>query len=186
MDHFPFDDDYVRRLRDGDRFTEEHFSSYFPPSLRIMLRRQGTPSDAIEDVIQDTLFRVLKNVRADKIRDGRTFGKYVKTVCKNTAQEDFRKGRNTDQLGDTDDRPDPDTPQRKFMKRELQGAVRAVLAEMDERDATILDELYLQELDKDEICRRHGIDRNYLRVLLHRAREKFRKLFDDDSFLPPN
>ena len=40
------------------------------------------------------------------------------------------------------------------------------------------------ERNKDELCREQGIDRDYLRVLLHRAKERFRRKYckcDDDD-----
>jgi RNA polymerase sigma-70 factor (ECF subfamily) len=39
--------------------------------------------------------------------------------------------------------------------------------------------LFFDERDKDDICRELNIDRNYLRVLLHRAKNRFRELLDD-------
>jgi RNA polymerase sigma-70 factor (ECF subfamily) len=38
----------------------------------------------------------------------------------------------------------------------------------------------LEEKDKDEVCRQFGVDRDYLRVLLHRAKDKFRVLYEKD------
>lgn len=177
MDYYPFDDDYVRRLRDGDRVTEEHYSSYFPPKLQIVLRILGTRAEDVDDVIQDALMRVLVKVRANEIRDGHTFGKYVVTTCRNIAKEEFRKSKKTEPLPDGKDWPDPDNPLNNAISRQQKALIRAVLAEMEERDATILRELYLDELEKDEICERHKVDRKYLRVLLHRARQKFRSRF---------
>ena len=37
--------------------------------------------------------------------------------------------------------------------------------------------LFFEEADKDEVCRRLDIDRNYLRVLLHRAKQRFKTEF---------
>jgi RNA polymerase sigma-70 factor (ECF subfamily) len=34
--------------------------------------------------------------------------------------------------------------------------------------------VFLEERDKDEVCRDFGVDRNYLRVLLHRAKQTFK------------
>jgi hypothetical protein len=34
--------------------------------------------------------------------------------------------------------------------------------------------LFFEECDKDEVCRRLNIDRGYLRVLLHRAKLRFK------------
>ena len=41
----------------------------------------------------------------------------------------------------------------------------------------LLRELFFLEKDKDEICRERGVDREYLRVLLHRAKTRFRMEF---------
>jgi RNA polymerase sigma-70 factor (ECF subfamily) len=52
--------------------------------------------------------------------------------------------------------------------------VRLVLETLPPRDAEILRAVFLEEGDKEEVCRRLGIDRDYLRVLLHRAKKAFR------------
>ena len=48
---------------------------------------------------------------------------------------------------------------------------------MRERDRDLLRAIFLEEKEKDEICREFGVDREYLRVLLHRAKERFRLSF---------
>jgi RNA polymerase sigma-70 factor (ECF subfamily) len=186
MDLFPFDDDYVRRLREGDRFTGEHFGSYFPPLLRIVLRGMGVQADNIEDIIQETLMRALAAVKADKIRDGHAFGGFVATVCRNTAQEGFRKSPRTESLGDRDVWPSGDDPQREILSREEARRVHVLLDEMKGRDGDILKALFLKERDKDEVCRTFGIDRDYLRVLIHRAKQEFRKRAERDPLFFPD
>jgi len=52
--------------------------------------------------------------------------------------------------------------------------VRRALDELDARDADILRAVFIEERSKDEICQRYGVDRAYLRVLLHQAKEHFR------------
>jgi RNA polymerase sigma-70 factor (ECF subfamily) len=41
--------------------------------------------------------------------------------------------------------------------------------------------LFFEERDKDEICRELNVDRGYLRVLLHRAKVRFRERFTAQS-----
>ena len=55
--------------------------------------------------------------------------------------------------------------------------VRHVLEELPERDRRVLKELFLEERDKDDICRDFGIDRDYLRVLVHRAKQTFKSQY---------
>ena len=49
-----------------------------------------------------------------------------------------------------------------------------IIATLPERERDLLKWLFFDEIDKDEICRRLNIDRDYLRVLLHRAKARFR------------
>ena len=42
------------------------------------------------------------------------------------------------------------------------------------RDRSILKAVFFDERDRDDICRQFGVDREYLRVLLHRAKQDFK------------
>jgi DNA-directed RNA polymerase specialized sigma24 family protein len=48
---------------------------------------------------------------------------------------------------------------------------------LSEKDRRILQAIYLDETDKDEVCRLFQVDPGYLRVLLHRAKVQFRKVY---------
>src|SRR5262249_24550337 len=62
--------------------------------------------------------------------------------------------------------------------KELMCVVREILDDIPARDATILRAIFLEEKEKDEVCRQFGIERDYLRVCLHRAKEKFRAHYE--------
>ena len=55
--------------------------------------------------------------------------------------------------------------------------VREALADLPPRDQELLRWLFFEERDKDEICRMMNVDRNHLRVLVHRAKIRFRDRF---------
>jgi RNA polymerase sigma-70 factor (ECF subfamily) len=38
----------------------------------------------------------------------------------------------------------------------------------------LLKAIFLDERDRDEVCQEFGVDRDYLRVLLHRAKQEFK------------
>jgi RNA polymerase sigma-70 factor (ECF subfamily) len=48
---------------------------------------------------------------------------------------------------------------------------------LPQKERQLLHWLFFEEADKDEVCRRLDIDRNYLRVLLHRAKQRFKTEF---------
>lgn len=174
MELFAFDDDYVRRLRQRDRETEEHFEQYFRDLLLIKLRRRLPSVEAIEDVRQETFVRVL--ARLDEIRDGRKLGAFVNATCELVLKEHYRK----DARAQREDAPPPAEMRaidEELVEDENRKRVRRVLSRMPDRDADVLRALFLEELDKDQVCERFGIDRNYLRVLLHRAKQRFQNEF---------
>jgi RNA polymerase sigma-70 factor (ECF subfamily) len=43
----------------------------------------------------------------------------------------------------------------------------------------VLRAIFFEERDKDEVCRELGITRDNLRLLLYRAKQKFKDLYDD-------
>jgi RNA polymerase sigma-70 factor, ECF subfamily len=60
---------------------------------------------------------------------------------------------------------------------ETRALVRHVLDDLSERDRSLLRAVFLEERDKDEVCAELGVDRDYLRVLLHRAKGTFRAMY---------
>ena len=58
--------------------------------------------------------------------------------------------------------------------KQTQEKVRRILEELPEKDRRIIKEVFIEERDKDEVCRDYGVDRDYLRVLLHRAKQSFK------------
>jgi RNA polymerase sigma-70 factor (ECF subfamily) len=59
---------------------------------------------------------------------------------------------------------------------ENQSRVKSLVAELAPKDRRILKALYLDERERDSVCREFGVSRGYLRVLLHRAKQRFRQL----------
>ena len=52
--------------------------------------------------------------------------------------------------------------------------IRRILDTLPKRDRQLLRAIFLEEKDKDEVCRLFQVDRGYLRVLLHRAKKSFK------------
>ncbi len=183
LELFLFDKAYVDQLRDGEPATEQHFVSYFGQILGIMLRARYLPPERVDDVRQETFTRVIAILRRDGgIRQPERFGAFVNSICKNVLRENTRDTYRTQPLQpDHLESPDPDRVldlERALISRETKEKVREILAEMKERDRALLRAIFLEERDKNEICREFGVDREYLRVLLHRAKGRFRSTFD--------
>jgi RNA polymerase sigma-70 factor (ECF subfamily) len=180
VDLFSFDEPYLRRLRDRDHATERHFVAYFSKLLLIKLRSRLRSAQEIEDIRQETFVRVLKAVRAEgTIRQPERLGAFVNSICNNVLQEYFRASQRTDQFDEDAPEPADPSPDVDGLLVTLQAIeqVRRILAELPERDGRLLRAIFMEEKDKDDVCRELGVNREYLRVLLHRAKQTFRVSF---------
>jgi RNA polymerase sigma-70 factor (ECF subfamily) len=177
----PFDSEYLQRLRDGDPETEKHFASHFGNVIRLSLRYRLRSWDLIEDIRQETFLRVLNFVRSDRSLDHpERLGAYVHSVSMNVMMELLRASTRHPPMSDdagnvADGRLNTETG---LVTRERKELVRAVLAELAEKDREILRAVFLEEADKSDVCKRFKVDRDYLRVLLHRAKVRFRDAFE--------
>ena len=176
MDLFAFDDLYVRRLKEHDRETEAHFNEYFRSLLFGKLRKRLSDTHAIDDVTQETFRRVV--ARLEDLRDGHKLGAFVVGVCNHVLMEWYRSEPRAEALDDAHETIAAASDiEAEYLSQETSERVRRVLGRLSERDSGILRAVFLQDEDREEICRRYGVDAQYLRVLLHRAKEQFKAMY---------
>lgn len=178
-----FDRDYVTRLTRGDPETESHFTRYFGELLLIKLRSRLRSSPLVEDARQETFLRVLNFLRnKGGLEYPERLGAFVNSVCEIVLSEFFRAGSRFQQT--PENAPDPidnsASAETNFLSKERKTLIRHVLQELAESDRVLLRKVFLEERDKDEICRELSIDRDYLRVKVHRALARFRIVLQKD------
>ncbi len=182
VEFFAFDADYVLKLRAGDSRTQQHFVEYFSALIQLKLRSRLNSPEAIEDVRQETFARVFRMLqKEDGLRQAERLGSFVNSVCNHVLQEQYRaQTKSGTPLDETDEglyvdrRPSP-LSQLEAEDRARQ--VRLSLSKLSQRDRTLLRAVLLEEQDKDLLCARMGISRDYLRVLVHRAKQSFRATY---------
>jgi RNA polymerase sigma-70 factor (ECF subfamily) len=181
VEFFTFDKAYVERLREGDPSTEHHFVAYFEQLLRIKLRARTLPSDKVEDLRQETFIRVIAALRREGgVRQPERFGAFVNSICNNVLLEHYRSSAKNQPMEDSH----LEIPDRvldlegMLVTKQSSEQVRKILDGMPERDRALLRAIFLEEKEKDVVCKEFGVDRDYLRVLLHRAKDKFKALYE--------
>ena len=181
VDFVTFDASYVIKLREGDVPTEQHFISYFSELIQLKLRSRLRTPELIEDAKQETFSRTLSLIRSEGgLRNAERLGPLVNSICNNVLMEQYRSSGRVETLGDeaaerlVEERPDALSS---VISDDTRGLVRQVLLNLKERDQMLLRAVFLEERDKDEVCRELKVDREYLRVLLHRAKDSFRTMY---------
>ena len=185
VDFFAFDEAYVERLRNGDPATELHFFVYFEKLLQIKLRARAIGSDNVQDLKQDTFTRVMAALRKQGgVRQPERIGAFVASTCNNVLLEYYRTLRRNQQMDETHQAiPDKVLDLEGMMvSKQSSERVRRILSALPARDRDLLRAVFLEEKDKDAVCWEIGVDRDYLRVLLYRARNKFKAVYEKDQF----
>ncbi len=185
MDFFAFDKAYVDRLRKGDAATEHHFFVYFEKLLHIKLRSRMISPDKVEDLKQETFIRVIRAVRKeDGVRQPERFGPFVNSICNNVLLEYYRTLGRNQQLDETHQEiPDKVLDLEGMMvSKQSSERVRKIISGLPARDRDLLRAVFLEEKDKDAVCRDIGVNRDYLRVMLHRAKDKFKADYKKGQF----
>lgn len=171
---YSFDADYLRRLTEGDAETEDHFAQYFGELIRIKASARLRPGQAADDIRQETLLRVLRSLRAGAIEHPERLGAYVNSVCSNVILEMFRRDKRLTELPPGDIPSGHAGAESGMLTEERRRLVRRALDDLSAKDRQLLQRIFLEENDKDLVCKEFSVSRDYLRVLLHRARTRLR------------
>ncbi len=149
--------------------------------LRLKLRYKvlyhvGHNCADVDDLVQESLVRFLRAEQRQMIRNTEELGAFLNGVCRNVILEYRRRIKREPAM-------DPDTPIPDLGVRpdaevlEMRDAIDSGLAELAERDRMILRCLYLEGRDKEDICKEWGMTDAQFRVVLFRAKERFRRVY---------
>lgn len=181
MNFDTFDASYLDRLRCGDKDTEQHFVRYFSELIQLKLRSRFASQQAAHDILQETFARVFALLRSEQgIRHAERLGALVNSVCNHVIYEQYRSDQRFSELEEEtasmlmEQSPDA---LHQVLSQETREQVRHILNTLNERDHLLLKAVFLEEMDKDDICREFGVTRGYIRVLLHRAKQSFKKAY---------
>jgi len=177
---YSFDSAYVERLIAEDPETERHFTEYFGDLLSLKLRSRLRSPALVDDARQETFVRVLTALKKKgALSSPESLGAFVNSVCNNVLLETYRANARATPLDDERDEPESGEPTMEWrvLKAEERVRVRAAMDDLPPRDRDLIRWLFFDERDKDDVCRELNVDREYLRVLFHRAKERFRARF---------
>lgn len=188
MNRFVFDAVYLERLKAGDAATERHFCSYFSDLIRLKLRVRGLVA-LFDDISQETFVRVLRTLQSPEgLRDPGALGSFVWSVCNNVVLETIRS-RKSELLGRPGESPDvldpaAQSPETQLALEEQRQTVHEVIRKMTPRDRELLGAIFLDEQERDHVCAKMGVTKDYLRVLLLRAKRELKTRYLTATELP--
>lgn len=176
--------DLVRRISAGDEQAEVELVERCGGALRFLARRFTRDEADAEDLYQETLMLALEKIRRHEVREPERLGGFLRALARNLSIQRYRR-RSYDVENPSADVPDvPDErrpdPLGGLLHRERSRLTRRLLAELNvPRDRDVLFRYYFSDESSARICADLGIDADHFYRVLHRARQRYRRLWDE-------
>lgn len=160
--------------------TADALARSYPGLMAVLTRRSGNAQLAF-DLLQDAIVTTLAKQRDGLALAGDDFAGYVFRTAINHLRNHQRRERGTVCDPDCIERAEDaapglaDTSQRDINRR----LVHALLQQMpNPRDRQVLVRHYLDERDRDEVCRELALTPAQFARIAHRARQRLRELIE--------
>ena len=134
----------------------------------------------VDDIVQEVLTRFVLAERDHKIHNPDAIGAFLNGICRNVVSEYRRKNlRNAPMPEIVPEPPSRGLPESDAF--ELRQAVAHGLDQLPDRDRKVLRAFYLEERPRAEILRQMGLTDENFRVVLFRAKERFRAIYSQSA-----
>jgi RNA polymerase sigma-70 factor (ECF subfamily) len=171
-----FDAGFLTRLKQRDPDTCTFLVSSLTPVLDARLRYKLRDHGAIEDIRNETFYRVFCLVDGERIRQPEQLGSFVRGVCDRVAHECRRKTRITEPLSGANWEPADRQPplDNLLVEQERKALLRREVMKLPAEDRRLIVEMHIEERDRHEMALERGISQTGLNVRLCRAMKRLR------------
>lgn len=176
----------VQGVRAGDGSAETELVERYSNGLRYLLLRRVHDDERARDLLQDTFSIAIAKLREIDLENPERLAGYLRGIAIRVALNAGRRRQRepysmeVEAIGQI---PDREPGQFDHVAREqTRTAVHKLLRSMPvKRDREILTRFYVQDQDKEEICRALDLDSLHFNRVLFRAKKRFRKLLEQSS-----
>jgi RNA polymerase sigma-70 factor, ECF subfamily len=176
-------DDLVNCIRAGDQQAEAELVERYSRGIMIIIRREVSDTTVVDDLYQETFRIVLEKIRQGQVRDPMKLSGFVCSIARNLAIHHFRHAARWERLIEIEEAiPLPSSVPNQFeelLQKENAAIVRQVIMGLPtERDRQVLFRFYIAEEEKGKICADLGLTSLHFNLVLYRARERYRELYE--------
>jgi RNA polymerase sigma-70 factor (ECF subfamily) len=174
----------VERIQTGDHDAEEELVQRYTRGVYFVIKQRVSDTSVAEDVYQETFRLSLEKIRSGELREPERLSGFICGIARNLVIDQFRRsarreGRGAPGLDQPIASPEP-SPLDKLLRKEQGILARQVLAALaSDRDRKVLYRFYIADDDKEEICQELGVSSLLFNQILCRARERYKKLFEE-------
>jgi RNA polymerase sigma-70 factor (ECF subfamily) len=176
----------VRGVRNGDGDAEARLVERYSNGLRFLLLRRVHDDERAQDLLQDTFYIAISKLREIDLECPERLAGYLRGIAIRVAlNAGRRRQREPYAMEDEAVAQIPDREPRQFdhvAREQTLTAVHKLLRSMPvKRDREILTRFYVEDQDKDEICKALNLDSLHFNRVLFRAKKRFRKILEKST-----
>jgi RNA polymerase sigma-70 factor (ECF subfamily) len=175
MDKPPATDaELVSGIQAGDESAgADLFERYSKRVYYLALRELRSTADA-EDVRAETFFRVLKAIQAGQVTSPDALRLFIRGTARNIILETLRSPLRAAR-DEVPELPAPELPG--MVDDDVRGAIQEAIRRLKPREREFLRLHYYEDLPKEEIARRIGVDEERVRLIKSRCLKSFREIY---------
>ncbi len=160
--------------------VDQLLNSEYQGLLRLLRRKARDPQLAA-DLLNDAVVVTLKHLQSGRLSDPARLAGYVFEVAMNLLRNHWRKhSERSDKRADVDGLAD--AAEAEPVENEWGKRVRQLLLELPvERDRQLLKRFYLDEEDKEVICRELGVAPLHFDKIIFRAKRRMQSLLESQG-----
>ena len=176
----------VQGIRDGDSDAESRMVARYSNGLKFLLLRRVRDDERAQDLLQDTFYIAISKLREIDLDNPERLAGYLRGIAIRVALNAGRRRQREPYPMEVEAVAQiPDREPRQFdhvAREQTLAAVQKLLRTMPvKRDREILTRFYVQDQDKEEICRALGLDSLHFNRVLFRAKKRFRKILEKSA-----
>lgn len=175
----------VQKIIDGDRSAETAVVHRYQAPLMVVLYNSSKDRVLAEDIAQDTWIIVLEKIRNGDVREPKQLAAFIRQVGKNQLIMRYRKNEKdkyNEQVDDDKSHSTLPTPEQNIVNKQLNQSIGKLFEELRQpRDRDLLKRFYITADTKEDLCHEYGLTGAHFDRVLHRARERFKKLWKESQ-----
>jgi RNA polymerase sigma-70 factor, ECF subfamily len=168
----------VVRIRQSDAEAEAVLYEKFYARVYFTALSETHSKDDAEDIRAETFLRVIQALRQGKLRSADSLPSFIVGIALNVIRELVRQKYRADSLEDYEyDVASDGSLESAFLDAETSRALEEAARQLKPREQQFLRMYYYDELPKEEIARRLGINEERVRLIKSRALQSFRDIY---------
>jgi len=175
----------VQKIIDGDSSAETEIVQRYQTPLMVILCNSSKDRVLAEDIAQDTWIIVLQKIRNGDVREPKQLAAFIRQVGKNQLIMRYRKNekdKHNEPVDDDKTYSTSPTPEQNVVNNQLNKSIVNLFKQLSQpRDRDILKRFYTTEDTKEDLCHEYGLTSAHFDRVLHRARERFKKLWKESQ-----